>query len=142
MRSYDPTEVTIVYNGQVIDMFAAGTFIKVTRNNDTWTLQMGNSGSGARSRNPDKSGTIEFTLLAASPSNGFLSANATQDELLGTGVGEFQAKDRGTLAAKTSAQNCWVKKPADWERGKEVGEITWTLESDNVQLDHDGLIDA
>lgn len=142
MRSYDPTEVTVIFDGVVIDGYAAGTFVKVSRNQDAWSLQMGNSGSGARSRSPDKSGKYEFTLLASSPSNGILSAIAEADELTGQGVGECQVKDRGTLLAKCSSENAWVVKQPDFERGKEVGDITWTIESDNVELIHDGLIDA
>lgn len=141
MRSYDPTEVSLVYNGQIIDGYGPGTFIKAMRNQDTWTLQMGNSGSGARSRNPDKSGRLEFTLLTSSPSNAILMAFALADELRGEGVGECQVKDRGTELGKCSAQNAWIVKPPDWERGKEVGEVTWVIETDSLEMYHDGLID-
>lgn len=142
MRSYDPTEVTFSYNGQVIDGYAAGTFIKASRNQDTWTLQMGNSGKGARSRNPDKSGRVELTLLTSSPANAILAAFAAADELRGEGVGELLIKDRGTELASCQAQNAWVIKPPDWERAKEVGEVTWTIESDEIYIAHDGLVDA
>ena len=142
MRTYDPTENTTSFNGTPIDGYGPGTFIKVTRNVDSYTLQMGNSGVGARSKSPDKSGTIEITLLASSPANGLLSAIQQQDELTGEGVGEFLVKDRSTLTAKCQAQNAWIKKPPDWERAKEVGEVTWVLESDNIDILHDGLIDA
>jgi hypothetical protein len=142
MQSYDPTEVTIVFAGQQIDGYGPGTFIKVSRNEDTWSFQPSLSGSGARSRNPNKSGRFEFTLLAASPSNAFLSSMIEADEFNGTGVGECQVKDRGTDDAKCAAQNAWVVKTADFERGKEVGEITWVIETDEVEIVHDGLIDA
>jgi hypothetical protein len=141
MRSYDPTEVVIVFNGAIIDGYGPDSIIKASRNNDTWTLQMGNSGSGARSRNPDKSGKVEFTLLTSSPANAVLSAFVVADELRGEGVGEFQVKDRSTSVAKCSAENAWIVKPPDWERAKEVGTITWTLESDLLNIDHDGVID-
>jgi Bacteriophage KPP10, Structural protein ORF10 len=142
MRSYDPTEVTVSFNGLTIDGYGPGTFIKVSRNEDSWSLQIGNSGSGARSRNPNKSGRFEFTLLESSPANGLLSAVALADELRGEGVGEVQVKDRGTLLAKCSGQNAWIVKPPDFERAKEVGEVTWVIESDNIDVFHDGLIDA
>lgn len=141
MRTYDPTEVTVSYNGLTIDGYAAGTFVKAMRNGDGWTLQMGNSGSGARSRNPDKSGRLEFTLLTSSPANASLMAFAIADELSGSGVGECQVKDRGTLLGKVAAQNAWIVKIPDWERAKEVGEVTWTIETDNLQVYHDGLND-
>lgn len=142
MRSYDPTEVTMSFNGLTIDGYGAGTFIKAARNKDGWTLQMGNSGTGARSRDPDQSGTIEFTLLVSSPANALLSQIAILDELRGSGVGNVLVKDRGTATAQVKAQNAWVKKHPDWERQKEVGEVTWILETDKLQITHDGLIDA
>lgn len=142
MRSYDPTEQNIAFNGQVIDGYAPGTFIKVSRNEDGWTYQPSNSGGGARSRNPNKSGRYEFTLLASSPSNGVLSAFAIADELAGSGVGEVQVKDRSTAAARCWSQNGWIVKIPDFERAKELGEITWIIESDLVNIVHDGVIDA
>lgn len=140
LGSYDPTEQTIVFNGVTIDGYGAGTFIKVSRAEDGWSYQPSNSGGGARSRNPNKQGTFEFTLLAASPSNGVLSQFAIEDELSGQGVGECQVKDRSTLLASCFAQNAWVKKHPDYERMKEIGEITWIIESDAIDITHDGLI--
>lgn len=141
MRSYDPTENVIVFNGAIIDGYGPDSFIKVSRNSEAWTLQMGNSGTGARSRNPDRSGKVEVTLLASSPSNGVLSAMALADELRGEGVGEFMVKDRGTETAKCNAENMWITKQPDWERAKETGTTTWTFETDALDISHDGLID-
>lgn len=142
MQSYDPTECTIVFNGITVDGYAPGTFIKVSRNQDTWTYQPSNSGIGARSRNPDKSGRYEFTLLNSSPANALLSTVMVEDEQSATGVGECQVKDRGTLNAKCNSESAWVVKPPDWERAKELGEITWVIEAPEVDIFHDGLIDA
>ncbi len=140
LGTYDPTEQDVIFNGQLIDGFAPGTFIKVSRNEDGWSYQPSNSGGGSRSRNPNRSGRFEFTLLAASPSNAVLSSFAEADELSGEGVGEVFVQDRSTLSAKCRAQNGWVVKIADYERAKEVGEVTWTIESDAITMTHDGLI--
>lgn len=139
LGTYDPTQQDVVFNGQLIDGFAPGTFITVARNEDGWSFQPSNSGGGARSRNPNRSGRFTFTLLAASPSNGILSALVTVDELSGTGVGEVLVRDRSTLAAECSAQNGWIVKYPDWTRAKETGEVTWIIESDAVNMVHDGL---
>lgn len=141
LGTYDPTEQVVVFNGLLIDGYAAGTFIKVSRNEDAVTFQPSNSGGGARSRNPNKSGRFEFTLLAASPANGLLSAIALADELRGEGVGECMVKDRSSFnsLAICEAQNAWVVKQADFERAKEVGEVTWIIESDELLIAHAGL---
>ncbi len=141
MRSYDPTEVTVSFAGTIIDGFGPGTFVKVSRNEDGWTFQPSNSGSGARSRNPNKSGRAEFTLLISSPANALLMAIAQADELSGEGVGNLLVKDRATSLAKCDALNAWVMKIPDWERAKEVGEVTWVLESDEMNIAHDGITD-
>lgn len=138
--TYDPEKVDVVFNGTPIDGFGPGTFIKVSRNEDGWSFQPSNSGGGARSRNPNRSGRFEFTLLAASPSNGFLNAFAVADELTGEGVGEVYVRDRSSLAAECSAQNGWIVKFPDYERAKETGEVTWVIESDDVNMSHGGLI--
>jgi hypothetical protein len=140
LGTYDPTEVMVSFKGIPIDGFAAGTFIKVSRNEDGWTFQPSNSGGGARSRNPNRSGRIEITLHAASPANGYLSAFAVADELTAEGVGEFQVKDMSSTASFCLAQNAWIMKFPDWERAKETGEVTWVIESDDINIKHSGLI--
>lgn len=140
LGNYDPTQQNVSLGGVIIDGFADGTFIKASRNQDTWTYQPSNSGGGARSRNPDKSGTIEFTLHAASPSNSYLSTLCRTDELAGTGVTDCQVNDRTTAQASVAAAQAWIKKPADFERQKELGEITWVVECAELVITHDGLI--
>lgn len=142
METYDPKNVNISFAGKIIDGFGPDTIVKVSRNEDTWSFQPSNSGGGSRSRNPNKSGRIEFTLHLASPSNAALSAIFKADELGGTGVGNAFIKDRSTNGAFCMARNAWIVKPPDWERAKEAGAVTWVLESDEISIDHDGLIDT
>ena len=140
LGNYDPTSQNVSIGGVIIDGFADGTFIKAARNQDTWTFQPSNSGGGARSRNPDKSGTIEFTLHAGSPSNAYLSTLARTDELAGTGVVDCLVADRTTAQASVGAAQAWVKKIPDFERQKEIGEITWVVECLELNIMHDGLV--
>jgi hypothetical protein len=139
LGNYDPTQQAVIFNGVIIDGYADDTFIKVTRNEDTWMFKPSNSGGGARSRNPNRSGRFEFTLHSGSPSNAYLSTIARTDELAGTGVGECQVSDRNTTGAKCFAAQAWVVKPADYERQKEVGNITWIIEGVDVEITHVGL---
>lgn len=139
LGTYDPTEQDLIFNGVIITGFAEGTFIKAMRNEPGWSFKPSNSGGGARCRNPNKSGRLEFTLHQGSPSNGVLSAFATADELTAEGVGEALVKDRSTSAAKVTAQNAWVVQIPDYERGKETGDITWIIETDEINIGHDGL---
>lgn len=142
MQTYDPKQQTLVFNGIKLDGFAKGTFIKVSRDEDTFTYQPNNSGGGARSRNPNKAGKFEFTLQRASPSNAALMAIAVADELRGEGVGEAFVKDRTSDSAYCQAANAWVVKPPDYERENEVGDITWVIQAQEVDIRHSGTVDA
>jgi hypothetical protein len=132
LGNYDPALMNVVVGGVIIDGYADGTFIKASRNQDLWSYQPSNSGGGSRSRNPDRSGRIEFTLHAGSPSNAYLGTLCRTDELLGTGVVETQVKDRSTAAAAVDAAQSWIVKMADFERQKEVGEINWVIETNEL----------
>ncbi len=139
MQTYSPLNVNVVVGTILIDQFGPDSMIKVARNQDGWTYQPSNSGRGARSRNPDKSGRLEITVLASAPCNGLLSALALLDEKTGQGVGGIMVKDRSTAQAKCAGQNSWVVKWPDWERAKEVGTVTWILECDELEIFHDGV---
>lgn len=125
--TYDPTKVILSIAGITVQGFADGTFIKVARDEDAYTKKTGADGQTVRAKNANRGGSAEITLLQSSLSNNELAALAALDELSDQGVGAFLIKDlSGTMRA--SAENCWVKKPADAERGKEVSDTTWTID--------------
>lgn len=142
--TYDPQKVTVLFTGTLFSIqavgFAAGTFIKASRNSELFSLQMGNDGQGARSKNPDKSGRVELTLMSSSQSNDEYMAVAALDELSSQGVGVLFIKDNSTASAMVHAANAWITKIPDLERGKEVGEITWVIESDAIEIIQSGQI--
>lgn len=138
--TYDPTEQVIVFLDNIIDGYAEETFIKASRNADGWSFKPSNSGGGARNRNPNKSGRFEFTLHGGSPSNAILSGIADADERDGTGIGQCFVKDRSSDGARCFAQFAWIVKHPDYERMKEIGDITWIIETDDIEIAHAGLI--
>jgi hypothetical protein len=125
-KNYDPANCLIVWNKIPIQGFAPGTFVRVARNEDTWTLTVGAGGDQVRTRNRNKSGKITITLLQSSPTNDLLSAAAKNDEKNGTGFGEFLLRE---LTSTTIVQgaNAWVDKPADIEFGADASNREWTL---------------
>lgn len=127
VKTYDPARVVPTFAGRLISGFAEGTFIKVARNGDTFTVHVGSDGEVARSRSRNKSGQVEFTLMQGAASNDMLSAQLALDELAGTGAGAFQLQDfNGTTLLIAPA--AWVKKLADAEYGNEAGNRVWVLE--------------
>lgn len=138
MAEWDPQKFIITVGSITVAQFASGTFIKAMYDNDLYSLEMGADGSGCRIRNADESGKFEITLLKSSPSNDLLSALAVLDRATAQGVVPVQVKD-GNGAAVASAEKAWVVKPADLERGKELGDVTWTLQTDKLKLIQGGI---
>jgi len=135
--TYDPQQVFLTFANNRIVGYAAGTFIKASRNEDGYMLTIGADGSGARVKNANHSGRFEITLLASSPANDVLAALAITDELGGVGFGSAFLKDgSGTMLA--SAQSAWIVKHADAERGKELSEVSWVIETDVLFLQQGG----
>src|SRR6266702_8686783 len=126
-KTYDPNQIKANFGPHLLTGFAKGTFIKVTRDEDTFKKYVGADGVVTRIRSRNKSGSIEFTLSQASPSNDFLSAIALQDELLGTGIMPAAVKDMNgtTLAAGGEA---WVVKPAETEYGDDATTRPWKID--------------
>lgn len=138
-KTYDPGRVVVQYGPFLITGFADGTFVKASRNEDTFKLYVGADGTPARARSRNKSGSVELTLSQTSPSNDALSSAHLADELLGAGVYPLMIKDlNGTTLV--AAAEAWVSKPSDVEDGKEVSPRTWKLESGALAIWSGGVI--
>lgn len=139
IRTYDPAKHLISFAGNLLGSPGKDTFIKASRNEDGFMLQKGVAGEGTRTRNNNKSGTVEYTCLASSQTNDILSAIAAADELAGTGVGTlFMKESNGTSVLH--ALNAWIKKLPDTERAKEAGEVTWLFECDSLEIFQGGIV--
>lgn len=138
LGSYDPQKVVASLAGIQLSGFAPGTFIKVSRNEDAFALAVGADGGGARTKNANRSGRIEMTFLHTAPVNDALQALYVIDDATGAGVGPFMLKDLSSDIGLVHAQNAWIMKLPDFERGKESGEITWIAETLDVEMFHSG----
>jgi hypothetical protein len=139
VAEWDPQKFTITVGSIMVTQFANGTFIKASFDEDLYSYEPSASGGvGCRIRNANEAGKFEITLLKSSPSNDLLSALSSLDRASGTGVVPVQIKD-GNGAAVASAELAWVVKPADLERGKELGDVTWTLQTPQLTLIQGGI---
>lgn len=132
-KTYDPKQYSLIVGGHIVGGFADGTFLTAARNNDTWSLNVGADGEGARAKSNDKSGTYVFTLQQTSNSNSVLSGFHTADEVGNGGQLPVLIKDNNgdTVIESLTA---WVRKPADVELGKEITNREWTIETDKMTL--------
>ena len=135
--TFDPSQVIITWGAILFSGYADGSFVKVTRNSDTFKTTVGADGTVARTRSADKSGNVEIDLMQSSATNDLISAQAAADELTGAAAAPLQIKD---LMGRTLviAKLAWVRKPADVEFGKELGSRKWVFDCDRLDLSHIG----
>lgn len=131
--TYDAGRVVITFGPHVVTGYADGTFVKASRDNDTFTKRTGADGHGTRTRLRSKAGSIELTLEQTSPSNDYLAGVAVSDELLGNGVMPVVVKDLNGKSLATAAE-AWIRKPADLEDAKEAGTRSWILDTCELVL--------
>jgi len=129
VRSYNPSEVSVIVAGRIIGGFADGTFVGVERNNDSWALSVGADGEGTRSKSTDRSGRFTITLNQSSESNEFLTELEAADDISGTGTFPVLVKD-GSGTSIHEGETCWIVKPASAPYGKESDNREWIIETD------------
>lgn len=135
---YDPSQVNMSFRGVPIVGTAPGTFITVEYDEDTFTKQTGADGEVARARSRNRGAKVRLTLMQTSPSNDMLTAAHAEDRLLGTGSGTFNmAELNGT--SLVNAPEAWVQKLPSLERGKELGQVEWTLDCAAADVHVGGL---
>lgn len=138
MPAYDPKKVSFTWGSITPKQYGTDSMIKVTFNEDQFTYTASATGSGARSLSANRSGRVEVTLLAADPANDQFMAQAAIDLATGAGSQPGLVKDLYTPAAYAFAQHLWCVKVPDMERAKAVGEVTWTFETDALDLKQGG----
>ena len=126
LHTYDPLQIVVAFAGLQISGYADGTFVKVSRDADTWSDQVGADGVVTRVRSRNQMGTVEITLVAGTPTNQALATIMTQDELFGTGVSAVTVQDLNGLDLHTG-DAAWLVKPPDAEYAKEAKDRVWKI---------------
>ena len=138
LKTYDPKNVAIAWNGININSgIAPDTFLTVVRDEDSFFKTVGADGKVARTRNANRAGTIELTLMQNSEVNKLLSAAALADEETDVDVTSvFSIVDPAdpTGIFLMTAKDCWVKKLPDIEYGKEYGTRTWMFDCATLSI--------
>ena len=133
VKNYDAKDVTIIWNGIIVEGYADGTFVSVARDNPSFNKIVGSDGEGARAQSNDRSGTITLTLMQTSITNDLFSSAIAVDEQTGDGVGPFLMKDQnGTTLCE--AQTAWLQKPADQTFAREIETREWIIETTDLVI--------
>lgn len=131
VKNYDPKKVSVIVGSQPVTGFADGSFCKVARNEDGFSLLVGADGESTRAKNNNKSGKVTVTLLASSASNDYLSQLQLADELSGNATVGLLIKDNQGRSLYTAA-TAWVTKQPEADFGKDAGTREWVLETDEL----------
>ncbi len=138
-QTYDAKNISISVGAHIVGGFADGTFLKIERNNDSWTTQSGASGETVRSKTNDRTGKYTFTLQQTSLSNDVLMGFFLTDEL--KNLGKFPIIVREVTGNTVSqATEAWVMKLPSVEYGKESGNREWVIETGELLLFVGGII--
>lgn len=126
--TYDPALVVVTWGELRLEGFTDGTAIKVERAEDRYSTKVGLDGEGARTRNNNRSGTVEVTLLQTSLTNGELSTKAQLDDdsAIPLPPQPLTVKDLNGFSLHHAA-NAWIQKTPASEYAKEAGDRTWVF---------------
>lgn len=131
LKTYSPKDVEIQFDGTPINSgIGADTFLTVTRAEDAFTAYSGADGTIARTRNANKMGTIELTLMQNSEVNKALMAKAYLDELGAEIIDTISIHDPSdpTKSFMLVANKAWIRKIPDISYAKDYGTVTWTFD--------------
>jgi hypothetical protein len=126
--TYDPKKVNLIVDGYTVSGFADGTFIKVERvDPEVYKVHVGAHGEVGRTRNPNKTGKVTFTLKGTSPSNVIIDAGKNLSIPIAFAI--INKSDQSFAAAAT---NAWLSKDPTVEFGMEETNIEWEITCDEL----------
>lgn len=137
LKTYSLADCQFAWNG--IDMNSGvgpDSVLTVSRDFDAITTSSNAAGDNANTRNVNKKGTIEFTLMKNSDVNRLLMTDAVAFENAAGGdeyFFNFTVVDPSDPTQLT-AINCWIVKIPDHSKANEAGEVTWSFGCDQLEF--------
>jgi hypothetical protein len=143
-KSYNPADWLITWNGILIQGFAKGTKLKVTRNTVSAEMDVGMDGDAVIVGKNDRSGKVEVTLQRESPANALLSAQLTAFEArprtVGAGIGPFLAKNINSVGTVAAASHGVIEKWPDMEAANTASTCVWSFLLNDVTMFEGGAV--
>ncbi len=124
--TYSAKEVQVVVGGVPISGYTDGTFVEISREEDTWSKVVGADGYVTRGKTNNFSGTLTITLKQSSPSNDVLSGFIIADELTSSAIIPILIKDISGTSTYFSAQG-WIQSWPNSTFDKAIGDRSWVI---------------
>ena len=132
--TFDPCQVSVIFNGAIISGFAENDFVDVAFEiENMFTDFCSTDGQVTRIKNSDRRGTITIKLTSTSASNKIMSVMAKADYLTQAAAGAILIKDQKGETLITGA-NCWI---AGWPKatfGREIAVREWRIRVAHLEV--------
>ncbi len=135
VNTYSPKQVTMALGSHIVTGYAEDSFLSIEPMGNGTSSKVGCDGEVTRSMDPDERFTVKITVSQNSPTNSFLQGEYKRDKATGDAIFPVLVKD---LKGETtfSAEQAWVTKPMSFNRGKEAGDVEWTIECASGSLEN------
>lgn len=143
MYTYDPRKVMVQFGNQQITGFSSDSIINITPNGEGYQKYVGADGTADRAKDPDHTFNVEISLASTSKSNDYLSQmhNADNNGDNNAGVQPLLIKDLSGSLLFFASEGYVVNFP-ETGRGRQIGEVTWTIATGQVEAPVMGGNDA
>lgn len=134
MAVYNPETTIMNISGVDIDGFAEGSFIKVKRTKDLYSMKSGGHGDVIDVKNPDRSGTITISIISTFNTNDFLSGLLLADESAPNGTKRVPILIKDTNGKTLCTGSGRLKGWPELDRGVEEKAVEWVFNVGNLRM--------
>ncbi|MDF5713573.1 MAG: hypothetical protein PUP93_06710 [Rhizonema sp. NSF051] len=128
LSMYDPSSITINIAGFVVEDVESGTFVKVSKDEPTFSSVTSTDGITYRRRSSSKSYTIELTLSSVSKTSRLLQYLLIADQT--TTVAKFPLFIKDTSgSSQFFSTTCWIEREPDLIFADSVVPRTWVIKA-------------
>ena len=128
VRTFDPSQYVITFNGVPLTGFAEGTMCTLEREGDLFKRSIGSDGGVDRVKQNNQSFNFTAHLKATSVSNQILSAVLLVDQTTNGGTGVLAIVDlKGTTAFL--APTAWISKEPKCDVGTTMPTREWVFQT-------------
>lgn len=135
LKVYSPQEVEVNWAGYVpIKNFADGTAIEVQRATDNSRQLVGMQGDVGLTYNPDKTGTVAFTLMQTGETNIILSAIQNSQDATGKLLRADMTISDPSGSMLAIAKRCHIMTTPTLTLGDDQNSKVWTFFAEEIEF--------
>lgn len=132
-KTYDAKQVSITFNGIIVNDFADGDFVSITGLAENFEFVQGADGSENRNNKNNTGADVVITCSQTSTTNDLFSASHLADKLTNNGKGALLIKDLNGTTIFSSAQ-AYIKGYADMAFGNTLGTRAWNFRAPQATI--------